>query len=124
MTRRSFSKSALAAGAIAYKVKSYAAPQAPRSSSTLSLGFIGTGIRGSQLWQSFQSVPGVRVVAACDLYDGYLEHAKEMAANPIDTTKDYTKILSRSDVDAVVIATPDHWHHRMVLDALAAGKHV
>ena len=124
ITRRSFSKTALAAGAIAYQVK--AVPQQPTqpSKATVSLGFIGTGIRGSQLWQSFQTVPGVRILAAADLYDGYLEHAREMAANPIDTTKDYTKILSRTDIDAVVIATPDHWHHRMVLEALAAGKHV
>ncbi len=98
--------------------------KAADKNSTVGLGCIGVGIRGSQLWQSFQKVEGARILAACDLYDGYLEHAKEMAANPIDTTKDYQKILSRSDVDAVVIAVPDHWHHRMVLEALAAGKHV
>jgi predicted dehydrogenase len=122
-SRRLFTKSALSAGAIAYQIRSVAQERSG-SKASVGLGFIGVGIRGSQLWQSFQSVPGVRILAAADLYDGYLEHAKEMAAQPIDTTKDYTRILSRNDIDAVVIATPDHWHHRMILEALAAGKHV
>jgi len=125
MNRRTFAQNAAAAAAIVYKVVGGAPKlKAADKNSTVGLGFIGTGIRGSQLWQSFQSVAGVRITSACDLYDGYLEHAKEMAANPIETTKDYQKILSRSDVDAVVIAVPDHWHHKMVLEALAAGKHV
>ncbi len=125
INRRSFAQKAAGAAAIVYKVVG-SAPQlkAADKNSTVGLGCIGVGIRGSQLWQSFQSVEGARILAACDLYDGYLEHAKEMAANPIDTTKDYQQILSRKDIDAVVIAVPDHWHHKMVLEALAAGKHV
>jgi predicted dehydrogenase len=124
MNRRTFAQKT-ASAAIIYKLMGSAPKlKAADKNSTVGLGFIGTGIRGSQLWQSFQNVAGVRITSACDLYDGYLEHAREMAANPIETTKDYQKILSRSDVDAVVIAVPDHWHHRMVLEALAAGKHV
>ena len=124
ISRRSFTKSALAASGIAYQVKSIAQQPTSGSKASVSLGFIGTGIRGSQLWESFQKVAGVKILAAADLYDGYLDHAREMAANPIDTTKDYSRILSRTDIDAVVIATPDHWHHKMILEALAAGKHV
>ncbi len=124
ITRRSFTRATLGAGSIAYRLKAVPQQQPAGSSATVSLGFIGTGIRGSQLWQAFQPIPNVRILAAADLYDGYLEHAREMATKPIDTTKDYTKILSRKDIDAVVIAVPDHWHHQMVLEALAAGKHV
>lgn len=90
----------------------------------IGMGFIGVGIRGDFLLRSFQRVQGVRPVIAADLYDGYLAHAKEVTSGAIETTKDYHAVLARKDVDAVTIATPDHWHRQMVLDALAAGKHV
>ncbi len=63
-------------------------------------------------------------VAVADLYDGHIARAKEIAKNEIFTTKDYEAVLNRKDVDAVVIAAPDHWHRKITLDALAAGKHV
>jgi predicted dehydrogenase len=94
----------------------------------LGLGFIGVGIRGSGLMQDFAKNPASRFVAVCDLYDGYLQHAREFCKEKLDitvpTTKRYEEILNRKDIDAVVIATPDHWHKRITLDALAAGKHV
>lgn len=74
--------------------------------------------------QEFSQLPGVNFVAASDLYDGYLAHGKELVGDKLQTTKRYEDVLSRKDIDAVVIATPDHWHHRMTLDALSAGKHV
>ncbi len=86
------------------------------------MGFIGVGIRGDFLHRSFRRISGVRPVIAADLYDGYLAHAKEVGE--IETTKDYRAVLDRKDVDAVTVATPDHWHRQIVLDALAAGKHV
>jgi len=88
------------------------------------LGFIGSGIRGTQLIDDFKSIPGLRMLAVCDLYDGCLQRAKEQISPGIQTGKDYRGVLDRKDVDAVVIATPDHLHKRMVLDALQAGKHV
>ncbi len=90
----------------------------------LQLGFIGSGIRGKQLIDEFMSVPNVKGVAVADLYDGCLERAKEQLGASIQTTKDYRAILDNKDVQAVVIATPDHHHERIVLDALNAGKHV
>ena len=92
--------------------------------STVNLGLIGVGIRGSQLMEEFSKIPGVNLAVAADLYDGYLLHAREFTQNKIKTTKHYEEILANKDVDAVVIATPDHWHKKMTLDALAAGKHV
>jgi predicted dehydrogenase len=78
----------------------------------IGMGFIGAGIRGAYLLDSFRAVSGVRPAA------------KEAAGGDILTTRDYQEVLARKDIDAVAIATPDHWRHRMTLDALAAGKHV
>ncbi|MGH9659944.1 MAG: Gfo/Idh/MocA family protein, partial [Bryobacteraceae bacterium] len=83
------------------------------------VGFIGTGIRGSQLLGEFQKIGGVRPVAVADLYDGYLARAKEQTGGRIETTKDYRAALSRQDVDAVAIAMPDHLHRQMTMEALA-----
>jgi predicted dehydrogenase len=64
-------------------------------------------------------------VVACDCYQGHLERAKETAGGKIETNfAQYKKVLDRKDIDAVVIATPDHWHLPMVLDALEVGKDV
>jgi predicted dehydrogenase len=90
----------------------------------LGFGFIGSGIRGSELLGYFKRLPGVHPLIVADLYDGCLQRAKEQTDGAIETTKDYHDVLSRKDVDAVVIAAPDHWHKQMVLDSLAAGKHV
>ena len=65
----------------------------------------------------------VRPVVVADLYNGHLEWARETVPG-IATTKEYRKVLERADIYAVTVATPEHWHSRMVLDALAAGKHV
>jgi len=89
----------------------------------VAMGFIGSGIRGSYLFEEFLKIPGVRPVALADLYDGHLEWAKQTRPG-IETYKEYRALLDRKDIDAVTIATPDHWHARMVLAALAAGKHV
>jgi len=90
----------------------------------IAMGFIGVGIRGSYLLDSFKSAPGVHPAIAADLYDGHLEWAKEATGGKIAVTKSYREVLDRKDVDAVAIAAPEHWHARMAMDALAAGKHV
>ncbi|HUU28270.1 MAG TPA: Gfo/Idh/MocA family oxidoreductase [archaeon] len=89
----------------------------------LGVGFIGAGIRGNILMESSMEIAGIKPVIVCDLYDGHLGRAKEIAGSALPTTKAYEEVLSRSDVDAVVISVPDHWHKKVLLDALAAGKH-
>ncbi|MCC7236224.1 MAG: Gfo/Idh/MocA family oxidoreductase [Bryobacterales bacterium] len=90
----------------------------------VNLGFIGSGIRGTQLIEDHKSIAGVNCLAVVDLYDGCLQRAKEQINGQIMTGKDYRAILDRKDIDAVVIAVPDHLHKKLTLDALSAGKHV
>ena len=85
---------------------------------------IGTGTRGCELLQASLAVPGVECVAACDLYDSRHEAAQEAVQKEILTTRNYKEILDRKDVDAVIVAVPDHQHRRVVVDACAAGKDV
>ncbi len=90
----------------------------------INLALIGTGIQGIYDTQSALKVNGVNLVAACDLYTGRLERAKELWGQDIFVTRDYREILDRKDIDAVIIATPDHWHQTIAVAALKAGKHV
>lgn len=92
------------------------------------VGVIGSGGRGTALMTVFQKSPSVRIGAICDVYEANLEKALSTAAkapgNRPKAYRNYKALLEDKDITAVVIATPDHWHHRMVLDALAAGKDV
>ncbi len=88
----------------------------------VNLAVIGFGIQGHSDVSVAVKVPGVVLVAACDLYTGRLENAKEMYGANVFTTKNYMEILNRPDVDAIIIATPDLWHARIIKDALKKGK--
>lgn len=66
----------------------------------------------------------VNLVAVCDLYDGRIDEAKVAWGRDLFVTKDHREVLKREDVDAVIIATPDHWHKTISIEALKAGKHV
>jgi predicted dehydrogenase len=90
----------------------------------VNIALIGSGGMGVADTITCLTVPGVKLVAVCDLYDGRLEQAKKRWGNDIYTTKDYKEILDRKDVDAVIIATPDHWHKDISIAAMNKGKHV
>jgi predicted dehydrogenase len=90
----------------------------------IQIALIGSGGMGQGDAQMASSIPGVKLVAACDCYNGRLEHMKEVYGADTLTTRDYHEIVDRKDIDAVIIATPDHWHARISVDCLNAGKHV
>ncbi len=100
-------------------------PAAPiAANDQIQIALIGAGGQGSGDTRTALLVPGVKLVAVADCYDGRLARAKEIWGNDIFTTRDYKEILSRSDVDAVLIGTPDHWHKQAAVDAMNAGKDV
>ncbi|MDB5087751.1 MAG: oxidoreductase [Mucilaginibacter sp.] len=90
----------------------------------VNIALIGAGGQGSEDTNVALKIPGVKLVAVCDLYDGRLADAKKRWGNDIYTTKIYKEILNRKDIDAVIIGTPDHWHQQISIDAMHAGKHV
>ena len=94
------------------------------ASDNIQIALIGAGGMGTADARTSLKIPGVKLVAACDLYDGRLEAAKENWGKDIFTTKDYLEILERKDIDAVIIGTPDHWHQKISVDAMNSGKHV
>jgi predicted dehydrogenase len=85
------------------------------------IGFGGMGMGDTH---HATSLPGVELVAVCDIYDGRRERAREVYGSSLFTTRDYREVLARKDIDAVIIATPDHWHSRISIDAMEAGKDV
>ncbi|MCP5115928.1 MAG: Gfo/Idh/MocA family oxidoreductase, partial [bacterium] len=124
-TRRTFVKGAATALA--------AAPaflKAAGANDRLNLGWIGGGSRGNYLKERFYvgKNANAQIGYVCDAYDGNVARAidrvQTMGGNKPKSTKNYQDVLADDSIDAVVVATPEHHHHRMTLDALKAGKNV
>ena len=91
----------------------------------IQIGCIGTGARGQELMQALAANKGGHeIVGVCDAYKGRLERAVQRTMGRAKIYDDYHQLLADPGIDAVVIATPDHWHRTMILDALKAGKDV
>ncbi len=88
------------------------------------LGFIGLGNRGDQVLDAFLKQPDAEVTAICDLYQPYLDFAAQKIGTRPKQFKDYRRLLEHPELDAVVIATPDHWHALQTIQACQAGKDV
>jgi len=141
MSRRRFIKSAFGAAAasvtfpylVPSSVLGIAGNTAP--SERITLGFIGTGKQSKHLMRSFLNSPGTQVVAGCDVDKLKLERGKKIVEDHYagknggsykgcDTYGDFRELLARDDIDAVVIATPDHWHAVTVIQSAEAGKDI
>lgn len=132
-SRRDFLKASVVAGAM---VASHARAQTTASQAAevsgandrIRIGVIGCGGRGTGhhikklMKLSEDKSFNIEVAAVCDIYEPRKRQAKELTGGEL--FHDYRKLLDRKDIDAVVIATPDHWHARMTLDAMEAGKDV
>ena len=90
----------------------------------IQIALIGAGGQGQGDTKVAVQVPGVKLVAVADCYDGRLEHSKELWGDEVFTTRDYREVLARKDIDAVIVGTPDHWHKQVSIDAMKAGKDV
>jgi predicted dehydrogenase len=117
VTRRSFVRTSAAVSALSYG-------RVLGANDRVRMGFIGLGNRGDQVHDAFLEFGDSQTVAICDLREDYLDLAAKKSRGMPARYKDYRKLLDDKDVDAVVIATPDHWHALMFIDACNAGKDV
>jgi predicted dehydrogenase len=92
------------------------------------VAFVGCGARAHELMAAMLAHPQFEIAAVCDAYKGRLARAQQRIHETRGATprilKDYREAIADSSIDAVVVATPDHWHKIMVVDALKAGKDV
>jgi predicted dehydrogenase len=123
-SRRHFLGASIGAGLAAPLLAGQAAAKKVSPNDTLQFALIGGGGMGSEDANSASSLPGAKIVAVSDTYDGRLQHARETWGKDVFTTRHYEEILQRPDIDAVIVATPDHWHQKIVIDAMNAGKDV
>jgi len=114
--RRAFLRGVTAATALSYS-------RVFGANDRVQLGLIGCGERGRSDMGKFIKAGNVDVVALCDIYGAQVDRAKQDAANARSFT-DHRALLALKDVDAVLIAVPDHWHAAVATDALNAGKDV
>ena len=99
--------------------------QAVSPNDRIQVGIIGVGarIQGDVLTPMI-ALPGVEVIGVCDAYKGRVTRAQERLGSKAKEYPDYRALLADKSIDAVVIATPDHWHKQMAIEAFAAGKDV
>src|SRR5215216_3241379 len=91
----------------------------------ITVGMIGAGARAHQLMQALQQrKEETEITGVVDAYTGRVERAIERTGGRAKAYKTYQDLLADKSIDAVFISTPDHWHTRMILDALAAGKDI
>jgi len=102
-----------------------AASQTVAANDRIQVGIIGVGARvQSGVLQAAVAVPGVEVIGVCDAYKGRVTRAQERLGSQAKDYGDWRAIVADKSIDAVIIATPDHWHREQTVAALAAGKDV
>src|SRR6266567_4141192 len=116
-TRRNFARGAGLATALSYS-------RILGANDRVGMGYIGLGNRGDQVHDAFLEHGDAQTVAVSDLRDDYMDFAVNKSRATPKKYKEYKKLIEDKDVNAVVIATPDHWHALMFIDACNAGKDV
>jgi predicted dehydrogenase len=140
--RRDFTKAALAGAAVGTASAVAREERVLGANERVRIGCIGVGYRGAQVLHAFTSLKDAEIVALCDVYEPYLQgqfdrihpHFKKLGrivpsglpefGRPVERHKDFRRVLDHKDVDAVIVATPDHWHAIQTIMACAAGKDV
>jgi predicted dehydrogenase len=123
LNRRHFLQTSTGA-ALASRLLSAQATRRISANDHIQAAIIGLGGQGTGDIRASLAQPGVKLVAVADVYDGRRDHAKEVWGADLFTTRDYREVLARPDVDMVIIATPDHWHSTITIEALGARKDV
>ncbi|MCL2743775.1 MAG: Gfo/Idh/MocA family oxidoreductase, partial [Planctomycetaceae bacterium] len=126
ISRRTFAKTAAAAAVLSAAVQTTTSyGRIIGANDRVRLGFLGTANRGSQDIAAFKKLPDAEIAALCDVDKQILASAKEkFASESTFTCEDFRQLYERSDIDAVVICTPDHWHAIQTVEACKAGKDV
>ncbi|HET7625510.1 MAG TPA: Gfo/Idh/MocA family oxidoreductase, partial [Verrucomicrobiae bacterium] len=129
MNRRRFLKAAGTAIVLPAVLPGCAMPRArkPGASGKITMGVIGWGMQGPSNTQNFLHIDDCRVIAACDLDKNHLQDAVDTINDRYQNKDckayhDYRELLARDDIDAVMIAVPDHWHELVATDAARRGK--
>ncbi|MFA6241502.1 MAG: Gfo/Idh/MocA family oxidoreductase, partial [Candidatus Hydrogenedentales bacterium] len=117
ISRRTFLRTAAAA-----TVVSAASRRGYAANNQIRLGHIGVGGQGGMHVGLLSQMPDVKIVAVCDVDESHANHAAETSGQSPDKYSDFRKVLERKDIDAVIVATPDHWHVPVALLACEAGK--
>jgi predicted dehydrogenase len=130
LTRRTFLSTGLTAGAaLSLDPRALARPTRRQASDELRVAVVGIRSRGRDHIEGLRRQPGVRLVALCDTDQEFLDREAQRLAGleqpvTVDLVRDYRRLLERDDVDAVSLATPNHWHALQTVWACQAGKHV
>jgi len=127
MSRRSFIRNAgiaTAAFAISTTRKSTGEEPAAEEGRPVNVGIVGTGNRGRTLLRNIVVMKNINVLGVCDVYPQNLQMGQRMAGREAKGFEDYRQLLDMKDIEAVVVATPQHTHAEISIAALDAGKHV
>lgn len=126
VTRRTFTKvgATTVLGLAASTSTAASADKVVGANDRIRLGFIGVANRGGQLINAFVQHADMEIVALCDVDTRTLAKAKAKCGGTPETYGDFRKLIARNDIDAVVVATPDHWHAIQTIDSCCAGKDV
>src|SRR5450631_610102 len=115
MNRRTFAMGALSA---------LSAKRVWGANDRIRMGLIGSGGRGRQDWETFLKQPDFEPVAVCDVYAPFLAKGIALTNDRAKPFTDFRRVLEQRDIDAVIVATPDHWHALIAVAACEAGKDV